>query len=70
MPKTMALIASAVLSALGPVWLFFFFWLRHRSWLRHRHTGFAPPTQHLLMIGLVGWLLFVIAAITILVLIQ
>jgi len=70
MPKTTALIASAVLSVLGPVWLFFFQWLRHRSWLRHRHTGFAPPTQDLLMTGLVGALLFEISAITILVLIQ
>ncbi len=51
-----ALVVAAV------AWYAFFEWLRYRSYKRHIRTGFAPGTQHLLMAGVAGAFLLVLAS--------
>ena len=53
---------SPVLAVTAIAWYFFFEWLRHRSYKKHIHTGFAPPTQHLLNFGIFGGFLLMLAA--------
>jgi hypothetical protein len=43
------------LYVLGAGWQLWMEWLRHRSALRHRHTGFMPGTQHLALMGTLGF---------------
>ena len=55
-------IGPAALLLVGGTWNFWMQWLRHRSWLRHRDSGFAPGTQHLALLGGIGFLLCVSSA--------
>ncbi len=52
---------TLAVAAIG--WYLFFEWLRHRSYKKHIHTGFAPPTQHLLNVGIIGGFLLMLAAV-------
>jgi hypothetical protein len=55
-------VGPAILMVVGGTWNFWMQWLRHRSWLRHRDSGFAPGTQHLALMGGMGFLLCVSCA--------
>lgn len=59
---TLNSVGPGVLLIAGSVWNLWMSWLRHRSWLHHRESGFAPPTQHLLLIGVAGLLVGTVAA--------
>jgi len=52
---------ALAVAAIG--WYTFFEWLRHRSYKKHIHTGFAPGTQHLLILGISGGFLLMLAAV-------
>ena len=58
----LVLIASVV------VWYAFFEWLRHRSYVKHIKTGFAPGTQGLLTVGILGAFLFVVGCMVLMIL--
>jgi hypothetical protein len=57
------LIGPAVLFVLGGGWPLWMDWLRYRSWRRHRDSEFVPGTQHLALLGAVGYFLWSGAAI-------
>ena|SRR5579871_2814272 len=56
-------VGPAVLLITGAGWNLWMEELRHRSWLRHRDNGFAPGTQHLVLLGTFGGLLCSLAAV-------
>jgi hypothetical protein len=66
MTKNRVAIPFCVMLA-GFLWWALMGWLRHRSWTKHRHSGFAPGTQHLVMLATVGVLLCSTAAVLIII---
>ena len=56
-------IGPALVATAGGVWHLWMQWLRHRSYLRHRDSDFIPGTQHLAILGWLGWSLTALAAV-------
>jgi hypothetical protein len=55
---------SLVAAAIG--WYFLVEWLRHRSYKKTIDTGFAPSTQYLALLGALGTLALMTAALVVL----